>query len=280
MLVSKPAVDDIGLIPVSTVIPCYRCADTIQRAVSSVAAQTLKPAEVILIDDCSGDGTLEVLYQLQADYPKGWIKVIPLLQNGGAATARNVGWKEASCSYIAFLDADDSWHHQKIEIQYGWMKQHPDVVLTGHKYAIVENTGTIEHHALAADTQPRRVTKWPLLFSNHFPTPSVMLRRELKFRFKEGKRYSEDFLLWLQICLSNQACFLFDAKLTYLYKPEFGVGGLSSHLWALEQGELDTYHEIYKQKTIGFWAYMFLVCYSQMKFIRRLFLSRVVKRFC
>ena len=50
--------------PVSVVIPCYRCAATIARAIASIAQQTRKPAEVLLVDDASGDGTLAVLQEL------------------------------------------------------------------------------------------------------------------------------------------------------------------------------------------------------------------------
>jgi glycosyltransferase involved in cell wall biosynthesis len=119
---------------VSVVIPCYRCADTIERAVMSVAEQTLKPYEVILVEDCSGDYTLDVLYSLQSQFDVDWIKIIPLKVNSGPGTARNVGWNASQQDYIAFLDADDSWHPQKIEIQYGWMVKNSDVDMTGHDF--------------------------------------------------------------------------------------------------------------------------------------------------
>ena len=122
----------LELAKVSVVIPCYRCADTIARAVTSIAEQTSRPAEVILVDDCSGDDTLATLYELQAEYPQGWVKVIESPKNAGPGTARNLGWEAATQAYIAFLDADDSWHPQKIEMQYGWMSKNPEVALTGH----------------------------------------------------------------------------------------------------------------------------------------------------
>ncbi|HEX7588324.1 MAG TPA: glycosyltransferase, partial [Anaerolineae bacterium] len=63
---------------VSVVIPCYRCAENIARAVESVVRQTLSPAEVILVDDGSGDDTLATLRALQTRYGLAWIKVIAL----------------------------------------------------------------------------------------------------------------------------------------------------------------------------------------------------------
>ncbi|QTN30415.1 glycosyltransferase family 2 protein [Rhodoferax sp. AJA081-3] len=117
--------------PVSVVVPCYRCAATIARAVSSVAAQTLRPAEMILVDDASGDATLQQLHTLQAQHGP-LIRVVALAANAGAASARNAGWNLATQPYIAFLDADDTWHPQKLEIQYRYMQQHPEVALSGH----------------------------------------------------------------------------------------------------------------------------------------------------
>ena len=79
--------------PVSVVIPCWRCSDTVGRAVASVAAQTLRPKEVILVDDGSGDETYSVLCDLADAYEPHWIKVLALEQNGGAGWARNAGWE-------------------------------------------------------------------------------------------------------------------------------------------------------------------------------------------
>jgi len=99
--------------PVSVIIPCYRCADTIGRAVESMIWQTLPPKEILLVEDYSQDEgkTLASLYDLQRKFQdKITIKVIPLLKNGGPGGARNTGWDEAQQPYLAFLDADDSWH--------------------------------------------------------------------------------------------------------------------------------------------------------------------------
>ena len=103
--------------PVSVVVPCYRCADTIGPSVASIAGQTLRPAEVLLVDDCSGDGTLQALHDLASRYPQGWVKVLTSARNGGPSQARNIGWAHASQDYIAFLDADDTWAPAKIELQ-------------------------------------------------------------------------------------------------------------------------------------------------------------------
>lgn len=116
----------------SVIIPCYRCASTIERSVASIASQTMLPAEVILVDDKSNDTTIDKLRQLKDLYKNDWIKIISLPVNSGPSVARNTGWDAATQDYIAFLDADDSWHHKKIEIQYNWMKK----IQTSHYRAI------------------------------------------------------------------------------------------------------------------------------------------------
>ena len=97
--------------PVSVLIPCYCCTETIERAVRSVVAQTLLPAEVWLIDDGSPDEgrTLETLNTLQQRYgDQTRVEVLSFTENRGLAAARNAGWDAATQPYIALLDADDA----------------------------------------------------------------------------------------------------------------------------------------------------------------------------
>ena len=99
--------------PVTVVVPCYRCATTIERAVVSVAEQMQRPAELVLVDDASADGTLEVLHALATRHGD-WVKVIALPSNRGAASARNAGWDAATQPLVAFLDSDDACHPPKL----------------------------------------------------------------------------------------------------------------------------------------------------------------------
>ena len=123
---------------VSVIIPCFRCSLTIRRAVQSIVSQTLIPVEVILVDDGSGDGTLDVLHDLQREHGADWIKVFTNEKNCGPSTARNVAWASAVSDFVAFLDADDSWHPRKIEIQYNWMINNPSVLFTAHLSHVLE----------------------------------------------------------------------------------------------------------------------------------------------
>lgn len=261
-----------GGAPVSVIIPCYRCAQTIKRAVASVAAQTMRPAEVILVDDCSGDDTLRVLDTLTDQYPAGWIKVIAQDKNGGPGTARNAGWEASSQDYIAFLDADDAWHPQKIEAQYYWMVTHPSIALTGHVCCVVkgdeDKVGNARH--LSGEVVFKLVSSWRLLLSNRFSTPSVMLHRRLPNRFALGKRHGEDYLLWCDICLDGHICARSEESLGYLFKAKYGAGGLSGDLWEMEKGEQDAYMRLRQTGRIGLLSWAALALLSMAKFARRL----------
>ena len=254
--------------PVSVVIPCWRCGATIARAVESIAAQTRLPREVILVDDASGDDTVSVLQTLMNQYPQGWIKVIERPVNGGPGVARNAGWEAATSLYIAFLDADDAWHSRKLEIQAAWMEAHPEVALTGTRTVV---RGTLDNPPiLPVSFGIIPITFRRLLFVSLLPTRSVMIRTSLANRFVPGKRYSEDYLLWLSILAEGHQAFLIDLPLAYSFKADFGEAGLSSHLWRMHCEVLDTYCRLQRAGHLSGALRMVVTSYALLKFCRRM----------
>lgn len=260
----------MGAAPVSVVIPCYRCAGTIGRAVDSVAAQTLRPAEVILVDDGSEDGTLERLQALAAEHP-GWIKVLAQGRNSGAADARNAGWAAATQPYIAFLDADDAWHPRKIELQHDFMARNPGVALCAHRHAILDTPDVPDRPVGPVAAEP--VSRLSLLLSNDFFAPTMMmLKRGLPQRFLSGRRHVDDHLLWLQIVCAGHPFVRLSARLAYTYKQPFGESGLSGQLWVMEKSELANYWILRREGCIGYAAALALSAWSLAKYVRRLLL--------
>ncbi len=96
---------------ISVVIPTFNRADVLPRAVESVLAQTVPPFEIIVIDDGSTDGTVDALRPFTEKIR--YIKT----ENRGVSAARNRGVEESLGDFIAFLDSDDTWHREKLEIQ-------------------------------------------------------------------------------------------------------------------------------------------------------------------
>lgn len=258
-------------VPVTVVIPCYCCADTIERAVISVVNQTMPPEEIVLVDDGSHDAgkTAKVLREIQYLYAGDLMcKTITLQRNQGPSNARNAGWDSASRPFVAFLDADDAWHPRKLEIQYSWMEAHPSVALTGHP-------SVTKHEDVAWGKLPDRwaswqVTGWRLLFRNWFPARSVMLRRALEFRFDPARRYAEDYLLWLEILMSGYEAWRIELPLACSYKSDFGASGLSADMWKMERGELGAYRRLLQKRRIGYPTLCIVITWSLLRYFRRI----------
>ncbi|MCW2257104.1 glycosyltransferase involved in cell wall biosynthesis [Providencia alcalifaciens] len=104
---------------VSIIMPLYNSARFLNLSIDSVLSQTYKNWELILIDDCSTDDSLSKA-EIYCNKDSR-IKLIKLNENSGAAIARNKGIKLASGKYIAFLDSDDIWLPNKLEIQLDFM---------------------------------------------------------------------------------------------------------------------------------------------------------------
>lgn len=102
---------------VSIITPVYNSEEYIGEAIKSVLAQTHTNWEMLIADDCSTDGTAEVIEEFKD--PR--IKYFRLEENAGAAVARNKALEKAQGKYIAFLDADDMWKPNKLEKQLNFM---------------------------------------------------------------------------------------------------------------------------------------------------------------
>lgn len=277
----QPDVDAISVcaaqsVPVSVIIPCFNCRTTIGRAVESVFVQTCRPAELILVDDCSTDGTRELLGELARSYPADWIRVLPQPRNAGPGAARNAAWAVARQPYIAFLDSDDSWHPAKLAIQYGWMRACPEAAITGHPVAQRDASEPAGGQPLPPVVAPRRMSRWRILFSNRFTPSSVLMRADVGARFDETKRHAEDYFMLLEVVLVDRRdAYLFPMPLSYVYKAQFGARtGLSAQLWKIQQGEQDNYLQLRRRKVISRIEWLCFSLLSAAKYLRRCMVSR------
>lgn len=262
--------------PITVIIPCYRCADTIERAVESVIQQTLLPKEILLVEDCSQDDgkTLAALYRLQRVFQdRVVIKIIPLTQNSGPGGARNAGWDAAQQPYLAFLDADDAWHPRKLEIQLGWLEAHPDVVLCGHLSMLATNHPWPQ---LECDPVVHQISSLQMLISNRLPTRSVVVRRDIPFRFR-SQRLAEDYFLWLEIILSGAPAWLLGIPLACAFRPEFSPGGCSGQLWAHEKCELNVFWTLWREGSLALPTATLGSLWAILKFLRRLLTAEIRK---
>lgn len=258
------------LADVTVVIPCFNSSGTIGRALRSVQHQTHVPREIIIVDDGSNDDLERAIDVIRPTTPHLNIRYARHNANSGAANARNQGWDLATCTYIAFLDADDEWFPEKIERQLDVMLKRPNLAISGHRYT-----------EILVETQPQRhlrlraITLWRLLFRNYFSTPSVMIRRDVSTRFRTGWSHSEDYLLWLETVAHYGAALLIDEPLVRLHKPAYGASGLSADTSAMQHGEIQAYRHLHENGDISKVWYLLAIAWSFTRYVRRLLLLRV-----
>lgn len=264
---------------ISVVIPCYNSNNTIERALDSISNQKLLPLEVILVDDCGQDDLSALFDQIKSKYINLFdLKLIKAEENGGAGSARNIGWNNAIGKYIAFLDSDDSWLSEKLEMQLKYFEDDPELTLLGsNHYVEAESNKLDEENLIKTNSDYSEINSFSQLIKNRFATSTVVLKRNIPFRFKHQKRYSEDFLLWNQIVLSGFKSIVINDHTCVYHKPMYGASGLSSHMSKMINGELDTYKNLYKKGYYSYFSLIFLICLSYFKHIRRLLKSRLIK---
>lgn len=234
-------------------------------------SQSAWPEEIILVEDCSGDSgqTLALLEAIKSE-SRGEtpIRILPLHENLGAGEARNAGWAVASQDFIAFLDADDTWHPRKLEFQLGWMLAHPHCVLTCHDTQVC----TYEGPPPLLNTELHvQVVLWRrMLFINDIATRTVVLKRQIIHRFPDGVRYAEDYALWMRILLEGGSAMRLKLPLACSYKEEFGDGGLSAHLLEMHRSVLLCLDMLFRDSLISRRLYLVAFLFEVLKYWRRI----------
>ncbi len=209
----------------SVVIPAYRAARTIARAVESALDQTAPPAEIIVVDDGSPDGA-ELAAALR---PYGAKVTLLRKPNGGASSARNYGVARARGEWVAFLDADDYWEPEKLERQLAVLSVHPNVAVIGCRWYEEEpgqprapsRTSTAHYcgrllHLHGRDAFSAAMKIW---------TGSLLVRRTAlgPEPFVTGLEPAEDRDLWVRLLAAHPAYILPELLSTYVQEP----GGIS-----------------------------------------------------
>jgi glycosyltransferase involved in cell wall biosynthesis len=147
---------------ISVVIPAYNAARFLPRCLESVFAQTLKPDEVIVVDDGSTDNTAALAAELGA-------RIISR-PNSGPAAAKNTGIRNASSEWIALLDADDMWAPEKLERQAACIQSDTVLVYTGIR--IFDDNGVRGESRGIDATSAKKM----LRYRNPIPNSSVLVR--------------------------------------------------------------------------------------------------------
>ena len=251
---------------VCVVIPVHNGAATVAVAIDSAVRQTRRPTEIIVVDDASTDSTRSVVDGLarESDVP---IRLLSTPVNGGPGVARNVGWDAAGTDLVAFLDADDEWHPQKLEIQVSIMESAPGLVMSAHDRTVGDRPKwrRIEHARVSWRDYGFR----DFLVRNRCATPSVIVRRDIDERFDPDLRRAEDYFLWLSIARIHGPVRFAEMALVHCANPKYGGGGLSGNLTAMYRSEISAMRLLARSRRLPRMILPVVVAWSTIKFLVR-----------
>ena len=185
---------------VSVIIPTYNRANLLSAAIESVLAQTYSDYELLIVDDGSTDNTRDVVLS----YTDPRIRYLHK-NNGGLASARNFGLREAQGRYVAFLDDDDLYLPDKLAIQVNFLDAHPDVGWVNAGYLATDMQGNVlEEVRPWLSYSDLGVETW--LFACPAVVHAVQVRREWLEHiggFDDHFRASEDWDAWLRLAYAG-----------------------------------------------------------------------------
>lgn len=189
-------------------MPAYQAANTVCRALTSIAAQTLKPVSVIVVDDGSRDDTLGTANTMIDKM--GSISLVTIRQeNAGAGAARNRALREANSEFVAFLDADDEWIENKLERSMQALRQ-SQCDLVSHDYLMVRDNQKSAYVNCARHYENSSNPKLSQFLRGYIATSTVVARRRAIVEaggFDETLRSGQDFDLWLALLVHQNLSF-------------------------------------------------------------------------
>lgn len=221
---------------ISVVIPTYNRYKLLKRSLLSVLNQTHKPKEILVIDDGSADFTCKIkneFTQIKYIYKK----------NGGVSSARNLGIKNSTCKWVAFLDDDDEWDKEKLALHVSFHRQNPSLHVSYANEKWIRNGIEVK--------VPKKYSKhsgniFEKCLSHCIIAPSsVLMRKDLFDKvgyFDEDLEVCEDYDLWLRIS-SLYPIGLIDKPLIIKHSGESEQLGFKH--WGMDRFRVKSLHKIY-----------------------------------
>lgn len=187
---------------VSVIIPVYNCESTIERALQSVADQTYKDFEVILVDNNCTDRTIDIAKKFSNCFE---LKIVEC-KDPGIVPALNTGLRRCTGDWIARQDGDDFWYSEKLQKQMSFLKENPNVDIIGTQIRLLDEASNIQElgtfgKAVKYQLEDVDIKKGFLYGQNQICHPSVVFSRSLINVLGGYERLfplAEDLHLWLR----------------------------------------------------------------------------------
>lgn len=212
---------------ISVVIPLYNKENDIAKTLQSVAAQTFRDFEVIVVNDGSTDCSAQVVEHFIAENKANCQFLIINKPNGGVCSARNRGIQEAQGDYIALLDADDQWDKDYLKEQVRLIHDFPQAAMWGINFAEMFHDKLVRHLRTGLPDGYRGYVDdyfcLPNRQSDLFCSSSVVIHRsvfEQVGMFDERLHYSEDIDMWWRIIATHRVAFYDRYMVYYLYDAQ------------------------------------------------------------
>lgn len=250
---------------VSVITPFFNDWATIDRCLESISQQTLPVKQIIIIDDCSEEPLSAVYITAHHPHIAKITTIIKNKTNQGASHSRNKGIAAATSKYMAFLDADDQWHPQKIEIQYREMEC-KNLKFSYHSYSSNNKTNIKPQeisHNLTKKINPIR-----FIFGNFICTPTVMVDRETFINFDERLQRMEDYKCWIENNLIHDIHHI-KSTLCFGFKKPIGDSGLSGSIKKMHNDCKNALNILYKERKISLLYYIIALSIENTKYIFR-----------
>jgi glycosyltransferase involved in cell wall biosynthesis len=213
---------------ITVIVTTYNNNNCIQKCLLSVINQTQPPKSIIVIDDCSEDiiTLKEIIYSLNNTSN---IKIELLIneKNSGPGFSRNKAWGLVNTDLVAFLDADDIYYKNKLELQLSILKKYPEAYVIGGQ----KSRHNTEMNKEINNFKVKKLNFYKMLFINEVATSSVLLKTNIAHKFNTTY-YCEDYFLWMTLLKKKLIIIIINTDIcSQLNKNE---NNLSSHHFKMQ----------------------------------------------
>lgn len=243
---------------ISVITPSYHSARFIRETIESVLAQTYTNWEMIIVDDCSTDDTVEIVKEYTERDQR--IRLFQLKQNSGTAVARNLAIDMSRGRYLAFLDSDDQWLPKKLEKQLHFMRER-QIAFSFTQYRNIDESGKTG----SIVSIPNHVNYEQSLKQNVIGCLTVMLDRKLIGSVKMVNiRSRQDYALWLSLLKKGHLAYGLQEVLAKYRNVE---NSLSSNKIKVARQNWKVYREIEKLSlTKSLWYFLNYMYFKLKKY--------------